>query len=108
MRETVVSGFKSLRAVNLTSKTKNVAEGRKCTKTRNREDYRIKIRAKRKKNNTIDNTSMILAWKTKNVLGSQTSLKMKNWKHYSMKIVDKHKKSSQNLWESLKQPFQNV
>ena len=31
----VVSGFKSLRTVNLTSKTKNVAEGRKCTKTRN-------------------------------------------------------------------------
>jgi len=29
----VVSGFK--RMVNLTSKTKNVAEGRKCTKTRN-------------------------------------------------------------------------
>ena len=26
-------GFKSLRAVNLTSKTKNVAEGQKCTKT---------------------------------------------------------------------------
>ena len=30
---------------------------------------------------------------------------MKNWKHYSMKIVAKHKKSSQNLWESLKQPL---
>ena len=47
-------------------------------------------------------------WKTKNVLGSQKSLKMKNWKHYSMKIVAKHKKSSQNLWELLKQLFQNV
>ena len=44
----------------------------------------------------------------KNVLGSQNSLKMKNWKHYSMKIVAKHTKSSQNLWQSLKQPFQNV
>ena len=38
----------------------------------------------------------------------QNSLKMKNWKHYSMKIVPKHKISSQNLWESLKQLFQNV
>ena len=38
----------------------------------------------------------------------QKSLKMKNWKHYSMNIVAKHKKSSQNLLESLKQPFQNV
>ena len=44
----------------------------------------------------------------KDVLGSQKSLKMKNWKHYSMKIVAKHKKSPQNLWESLKQTFQNV
>ena len=35
VREFVVSGFKSLKTVNLTSKTKNVAEGRKCTKTRN-------------------------------------------------------------------------
>ena len=34
-REIVVSGFKNLRTVNLTSKTENVAEGRKCTKTRN-------------------------------------------------------------------------
>ena len=51
---------------------------------------------------------VILAWKTKNVLGSQKSLKMKNWNHYSMKIVSKHKKSSRNIWESLKQPFQNV
>ena len=32
-------GFKSLRTVNLTSKTKNVAEGRKCTKTRNWKHY---------------------------------------------------------------------
>ena len=40
--------------------------------------------------------------------GSQKSLKMKNWKHYLMKIVAKHKKSSQNLWESLQQPFQKV
>ena len=31
----VVSGFKSLRTANLTSKTKNIAESRKCTKTRN-------------------------------------------------------------------------
>ena len=51
---------------------------------------------------------VILAWKTKNVLGSRKSLNMKNWKHYSMKIVAKHKKSSQNVWESLNQPFQNV
>ena len=29
MREVVVNGFKNLRTVNLTSKTKNVAEGRK-------------------------------------------------------------------------------
>ena len=29
-----MSGFKSLRTVNLTSKTKNVAEGRKYTKTK--------------------------------------------------------------------------
>ena len=48
---------------------------------------------------------VILAWKTKNVLGSQKSSKMKNWKQYLMKIVAKHKKSSQNLRESLKQPF---
>ena len=40
--------------------------------------------------------------------GQPKSLKMKNWKHYSMKIVANHKKSSQNLWESLKQTFQNV
>ena len=50
----------------------------------------------------------VLAWMTKNVLGSQKCLKMKNWKHYSMKIVAKHKNSLQNLWESLKEPFQNV
>ena len=34
MREVVVSGFKSLRRMKLTSKTKNVGEGRKYTKTR--------------------------------------------------------------------------
>ena len=45
-----MSGFKSLETVNLTSKTKKVAEGRKCTKTRNWKRYWIKIRAKRKKN----------------------------------------------------------
>ena len=32
MRDVVVNGFKNLRTVNLTSKTKKVAEGRKCTK----------------------------------------------------------------------------
>ena len=32
------------------SKTKNVAESRKCTKTRNWKHYWMKIRAKRKKN----------------------------------------------------------
>ena len=42
--------FKSLKTVKLTSKTKNVAEGRKCTKTRNWKHYWMKIRAKRKKN----------------------------------------------------------
>ena len=42
MREVVVSGFKSLRTVNLISKIKNVAEGRKCTKTRNWKHYWIK------------------------------------------------------------------
>ena len=47
VREVVVSGFKSLRTVNLTSKTKNVAESRKCTKTRNWKHYWMKIRAKR-------------------------------------------------------------
>ena len=52
-----MSGFKSLRTLNLTSKTKNVAEGRKCTKTRNWNHYWIKIRVKRRKNNTTDNTS---------------------------------------------------
>ena len=57
MGEVVVSGFKSFRTVNLTSKTKNIAEGRKCTKTRNGKHYWIKIRAKRKKNNTLDDTS---------------------------------------------------
>ena len=31
--------FKSLRTVDLTSKKKNVAEGRKCTKTRNWKYY---------------------------------------------------------------------
>ena len=36
---------------------KNLVEGWKCTKTRNRKHYWIKIRAKRKKNNTIDNIS---------------------------------------------------
>ena len=35
LSERVVSGFKRLRTVNLTSKTKKVVEGRKCTKTRN-------------------------------------------------------------------------
>ena len=58
MRESVVSGFKILRTVNLSLKTKNVAEGRKCTKTRNWKHYWIKIRAKPKKNNTIDNTAI--------------------------------------------------
>ena len=57
MRDVIVSGFKSLRTENLTSKTKNVAEGRKCTKTRNLKHYWIKIRAKRKKKNTMDITS---------------------------------------------------
>ena len=42
--------FQSLRTMNLTSKTKNVAEDRKCTKTRNWKHYWMKIRAKRKKN----------------------------------------------------------
>ena len=32
-------GFKSLRTVNLTSKTKNVAKDRKCTKARNWKHY---------------------------------------------------------------------
>ena len=50
LREIVVSDFKSLKTVNLTSKTKNVAEGRKCTKTRNCKHYWMKIHAKRKKN----------------------------------------------------------
>ena len=36
--------------VNLTLKTKNVAEGRKCSKTRNWKHYWIKIPAKRMKN----------------------------------------------------------
>ena len=57
MREVVASGFNSLGMVNLTSNAKNVAEGRKCTKTRNWKHYWIKIRAKRKKNNTMDDTS---------------------------------------------------
>ena len=57
MREVVVTGFKSLRIVNLTSKTKNVAEGRKCTETQNWKNYWIKIRAESKKNNTMNNTS---------------------------------------------------
>ena len=35
---------------DLTSKTKNVAEGRKCMKMRNWKHYWMKIRAKRKKN----------------------------------------------------------
>ena len=39
MKEVAVSGFKSLRTVNLTFKTKNVAEGRKYTKTRNWNHY---------------------------------------------------------------------
>ena len=56
MREVVVSGFKSLRTVNLISKTNNVTEGRKCMNTRNWKHYWINIRAKRKKNNTMDNT----------------------------------------------------
>ena len=51
-----MSGLKRFRTVSLTLKTKNVAEGRKCTKTRNWKHYWIKIRAKRKKNNTMDNT----------------------------------------------------
>ena len=62
----------------------------------------------RAKSGLHDSKVVILAWKKENVLGSQKSLKMKNWKHYSMKIVAKHKKTSQNLWDSLKQPFQNV
>ena len=56
-KRVVRSGFKSLKTVNSTSKTKNIAEGRKCTKTRNWKHYWIKIRVKRKKNNTMDNTS---------------------------------------------------
>ena len=40
--------------------------------------------------------------------GQPKKMKMKNWKHYSMKIVAKLKKSLQNVWELLKQPFQNV
>ena len=43
--------------VNSTSKTKNVTECRKCTKTRNWKHYWINIRAKRKKNTMMDNTS---------------------------------------------------
>ena len=60
VREVVVSGFKSLIMENLTSKTENVAEGRKCTNftnCTNWKHYWIMIRAKRKKNNTMDNTS---------------------------------------------------
>ena len=50
VREVVMSGFKSLRMVNLTSKTKNVAEDRNWTKTRNWKHYWMKIRVKRKTN----------------------------------------------------------
>ena len=57
MREVVVSSFKSLRTVNLISETKNVAEGLKCTKAWNWKHYWIKIHARLKKNNTMDNTS---------------------------------------------------
>ena len=39
VRVVVVSGFKSLRTVNLTLKTMNVAEVRKCTKSRNWKHY---------------------------------------------------------------------
>ena len=60
-------GFQKFKMVNLTSKTKNVAEGRKCTKTRNWKHYWIKIRDKRKKNNTMENTSN----KTKGYVFSQ-------------------------------------
>ena len=66
------------------------------------------LMSERAKSGLHDLKVMILAWKTKNVLGSQKSLKIKNCKHYSMKIVAKYKKNSQNLWKSLKQPFQKV
>ena len=68
----------------------------------------VEVYVEHAKSGLHDLKVVILAWKTKKVLGSQKSLKMKNWKHYSMKIVSKHKKSSQNLWESFKQPFKNV
>ena len=45
--------FQKFKNGELTSKTKNVAEGQKCTKTRNWKHYWIKIHAKPKKNNTI-------------------------------------------------------
>ena len=64
--------------------------------------------SERAKSGLHDLKVVILVWKTKNVLGNQKSLKIKNWKHYSMKIVAKYKKRSQNLWESLKQPLQNI
>ena len=68
----------------------------------------VEVYGERAKSGLHDLKVVILVWKTKNVLGSQKRLKMKKWKHYSMKIVAKHKKSSQNLWESLKLPFQKV
>ena len=43
MREVDVNIFKTLRTVNLTSKTKNVVEGRKCTKKRDWKHYWINI-----------------------------------------------------------------
>ena len=51
--------FKSLRTVNSSSKTKNIAEGRKCTKTRNWKHYWMKIHAKRKKNLHLGVTQQI-------------------------------------------------
>jgi len=85
VREVVVSGFKSLRTVNLTSKTKNVVEGQKCTKMRNWKHYWMKIRAKRKKTCTY-----IRSDSTNNFLSFEIIMiqKQGNWVPYELKSTN--------------------
>jgi len=82
MREVVVSGFKSLRTVNLTSKTKNVAEGRKCSEDAELEALLDKDSCQTQKRTYIrsDSTNNFIAFE---IIGNDS--KKGNWILYELK-----------------------
>jgi len=82
MREVVVSGFKSLRTVNLTSKTKNVAIGRKCSEDAELEALLDKDSCQTQKRTYIrsNSTNNFIAFE---IIGNDS--KQGNWIPYELK-----------------------